>query len=84
MLGFIAYTLTGVTVIQQDEVGVVRRLGAVLSEALGTRPALGLALGPRPARPAQAGPDRAPCRSVPGVRKGARCPKAPAPTRRTS
>lgn len=32
MLGFIGYLLTGLTVIQQDEVGVVRRLGAVLPD----------------------------------------------------
>ncbi len=32
-LGLLAYVATGLTVIQQDEVGVVRRLGAVLPEA---------------------------------------------------
>lgn len=31
-LGLVGYLLTGLTVIQQDEVGVVRRLGAVLPE----------------------------------------------------
>ncbi len=31
-LGIVAYLATGVTVIQQDEVGIVRRFGAVLRD----------------------------------------------------
>ena len=54
----VVYLATGLAVIQQDEVGVERRFGAVMPDPLPAGPALGPALGPRagsigsrPARP---------------------------------
>ena len=46
IVGLILYLATGLAIVQQDEVGVVRRFGAVQSETLAARAALGPSLGP--------------------------------------
>jgi len=45
MLGLILYLATGLAIVQQDEVGVVRRFGAVQSEILGPGLHWGFPLG---------------------------------------